>query len=73
MGAAYIDLSDNATLARIECKCALEALFRRWPQLGLAGLGGDSLARASRSKAFGSRRVPISLVRSHLPIVSCRV
>jgi len=31
MGAAYIDLSDNATISRIKCKHALAALFRGWP------------------------------------------
>ena len=31
MGAAFIGFSDNATFARIECKCALEALFRQSP------------------------------------------
>jgi hypothetical protein len=65
MGAAYIDLFDNATLARIECKCALEALFRR---CGLSsGLPASEEIRWRERPALGLRRVPISLVSSHLP------
>ena len=41
IGAAYIDLSDNATFAS-GCECALEPLFTRNRQLELAGLEGDS-------------------------------
>jgi cytochrome P450 len=57
MGAAYIDLSDNATFARIECKCALEALFRRWPQLGLAGIVATEHEQREVNVGAGRRRV----------------
>src|SRR5262245_16444970 len=47
-------------LARIEGKCALEALFKRWPQLGLA-VPPDAVRWRQRPGMRAIERLPVAL------------
>jgi len=48
-------------LARIECKCALEALFKRWPQIELA-LPPESISWNGRRPGFRAiEKLPVAI------------
>ena len=47
-------------LARIEAKCALEALFKRWPQLELA-VSPDSIRWRQRPGLRAIERLPVAI------------
>ena len=47
-------------LARIEGKCALEALFKRWPQLGLA-VPPDSIRWRQRPGLRAIEKLPVAV------------
>ncbi len=48
-------------LARMECKCALEALFKRWPQLELA-LPSDSIRWNGRRPGLRAiEKLPVAM------------
>ena len=49
-------------LARIEGKCALEALFKRWPQLGLA-VPPDSIRWRQRPGLRAIEKLPVAIQR----------
>jgi cytochrome P450 PksS len=47
-------------LARIEGKCALEALFKRWPQLELA-VPSDSIRWRQRPGLRAIEKLPVAI------------
>jgi cytochrome P450 len=57
-------------LARIEGKCALEALFKRWPRLELA-VPQDSIRWRQRPGLRAIERLPVAIYRS--PRTKCPV
>ena len=56
-------------LARIEGKCALEALFKRWPQLELA-VPADSIRWRQRPGLRAIEALPVALPRDQRAIVA---
>jgi cytochrome P450 len=47
-------------LARIEAKCALEALFKRWPQLALA-VPSESIRWRQRPGLRAIEKLPVAI------------
>ena len=54
-------------LARIEGKCALEALFKRWPQLELA-VPPDSIRWRQRPGLRAIEKLPVAIRLNDLPL-----